>query len=140
MRKTPIRALMAWVVMIGVGTVIASGSSPALATTSPTLTGTSPAAVCPPAFSIVPGAGGSASAPALNGVATLSGRDVWAVGATGINSFATLSEHWNGSSWTAVATPNTSRLNNALVDVTAVAPDDVWAVGSSSTSIGPDAR
>jgi hypothetical protein len=73
-------------------------------------------------------------------VATLSARDVWGVGATGNSPFATLSEHFDGSSWTAVATPNTPRLSNALIDVAAVAPDDVWAVGSSSTSIEPDAR
>ncbi len=133
MRNAPVRALMAWAIVIAVGTVIGSGSTPALAITPP-------AAVCPPVWSIVPGAGDTANDPALDALATLSVRDIWAVGATGIDSFATLSEHWDGSSWTAVATPNTSRLNNALIDVAAVATDDIWAVGSSSTSIGPDAR
>jgi hypothetical protein len=124
---------MAWATMIAVGSVMVSGSSPALATTSPV-------AVCPPTFSIVPAAGGTANDPALGAVTTLSARDVWSVGTTGTDSLATLSEHFDGSSWTAVATPNTSRLNNSLIDVAAVAPDDIWAVGSSSTSMGPDAR
>ena len=94
MRNAPIRALMAFVATVAVGTVMASGSSPALATVEP-------AAVCPPAWSIVPAAGGAANDAALNAVATLSSRDVWAVGATGIDSFATLSVR--GTSSTEVA-------------------------------------
>src|SRR5262245_36271372 len=135
MRNACVRSLMAWATTVAIGTVIVSGSSPALATVSP-------AAVCPPTFSVVAAAGATANDPALGAVATLSARDVWAVGATGSNGnpLATLSEHFDGSSWTAVATPNTSRMNNSLIDVAAVAPDDVWAVGSSSTSNEPDAR
>jgi hypothetical protein len=133
MRNALVHALMAWAIMVAVGTVIVSGSSPALATVPP-------AAVCPPTFSIVTAADGTASDPALSAVATLSGRDIWAVGTTGTFPFATLSEHFDGSSWSAVTTPDTSRLSNSLLDVAAVGPDDVWAVGSSSTSTDPDAR
>ena len=70
-------------------------------------------------------------------VTVLSASDAWAVGsyaADGNVFTATLIEHWDGTAWRVVPSPNrltTPNRNtiNALNGVTAVAPDDVWAVG-----------
>src|SRR5207253_1359432 len=43
----------------------------------------------------------------------------------------TLVEHWNGSQWSVVPSPNGAG-NNALNGVAAVSANDVWAVGSIS--------
>jgi hypothetical protein len=66
--------------------------------------------------------------------AAISPNDVWAVGAsnlsgpTGID--RTLAEHWNGSSWSIVPTPNpSSTFFGDLSDVAAISTNDVWAVG-----------
>ena len=72
----------------------------------------------------------------LQGVAAVSSTDVWAVGhADDFASFksTTLIEHWDGTSWRIVPSPNPSgsSLPNELFAVTAVAADDVWAVGQT---------
>jgi hypothetical protein len=67
----------------------------------------------------------------LSSIAALSANDVWAVGdAPDINgNYVTLVEHWNGSVWRIVKSPNPSPTFSHLYGVTAIAPDDVWAVG-----------
>jgi len=70
----------------------------------------------------------------LQGVAALSPRDVWAVG-SGLETYApvngpTLIEHWNGTQWSIVPSPNPSANDNSLASVAALAPNDVWAVGT----------
>jgi len=40
----------------------------------------------------------------------------------------TLTEHWNGTAWSAVASPNVSS-SDSLLGVAAVSANDVWAVG-----------
>ena len=72
----------------------------------------------------------------LDAVAVLSSNDVWAVGRAGNK---TLAEHWDGSQWSVVPTPNPPESNNdsELLGVTAIASDDVWAVGyGTSTGTG----
>ncbi|HMA36880.1 MAG TPA: S-layer homology domain-containing protein, partial [Chloroflexia bacterium] len=66
----------------------------------------------------------------LYGVAAVAANDVWAVGywANG-QSPQTLVEHWNGSTWSVVASPNVGTGDNNLYGVAAVAANDVWAVG-----------
>ncbi len=67
--------------------------------------------------------------------------DVWAVGNTAVPNVqgASLSLHWDGSSWTVVrvpeARPPMSRAPRyeGLQGVVARAPDDAWAVGYSTT-------
>jgi hypothetical protein len=72
----------------------------------------------------------------LTAVASLSATDAWAVGQyQGPDSLQrTLIEHWNGSSWTLVPSPNSSDRFNALTAVAAVSANDVWAVGSGITA------
>jgi hypothetical protein len=69
----------------------------------------------------------------LYSVATVSANDVWAVGYIDVGpvgSFqaATLAEHWNGTTWTRVSTPNLS-VGSYLYAVTAVSATNVYAVG-----------
>jgi hypothetical protein len=75
-----------------------------------------------------------ASNDTLTGVAARSATDIWAVGFRQDRSGAipidrTLTEHWNGSAWSVVASPNVGGNDNLLNAVAAV-PGDVWAVGS----------
>lgn len=69
----------------------------------------------------------------LNGVDAISSNDVWAVGHSGDPSsipLQTLTEHWNGSSWSLIPSPSPGTYNgNVLNAVSAVSANDVWAVG-----------
>lgn len=71
----------------------------------------------------------------LSGVAVLSPTDVWAVGDRGEEgATGSLIEHWNGTEWKIVPSPNPGTDFTELSSVAAVAPDDVYAVGTYSTS------
>jgi hypothetical protein len=79
-----------------------------------------------------------ASNDTLTGVAARSAADVWAVGTRLDRSGAipigrTLTEHWNGTAWSVVASPNVGANDNLLNGVSA-ATGDVWAVGSSEVT------
>jgi hypothetical protein len=68
----------------------------------------------------------------LWGVSAISGSDVWAVGIehpTSADDNETFTAHWNGSAWSVVASPNSALPTSGLLDVAAVAANDVWAVG-----------
>jgi hypothetical protein len=73
----------------------------------------------------------------LNGVAVLSPCDAWAVGfdldSGGMDQ--TLTQHWNGSTWTVVPSPNVAGVDNILFGVRAQSPTDIWAVGESAPGI-----
>ena len=76
---------------------------------------------------------------ALYGVAAVSANDVWAVGYCPMAARAqTLVEHWNGSAWSVVPSPNVGTTDNDLNGVAAVSASDVWAVGYASMIL-PDA-
>lgn len=68
----------------------------------------------------------------LSDVDAVTARDVWAVGSSTPQAGQpgrTLIEHWDGSAWRIVASPNAEG-SNSLNAVEAAAPGDVWAVGS----------
>ncbi len=67
----------------------------------------------------------------LEGVAAVSTDNVWAVGYSGnCNSWEkTLIEHWNGTKWSIVPSPN-PYTSQELHGITAVSANDIWAVGS----------
>lgn len=73
----------------------------------------------------------------LNGVSAAADNDAWAVGTTySDNTFTTsktLIEHWDGTRWSVVTSPNTSGSINILEAVAAVSANDVWAVGTGIT-------
>jgi hypothetical protein len=85
-------------------------------------------------WSIVPSPNPDDQVNALRGVAALSANDVWAVG----YSFGTQSEtnidtlilHWDGASWSEVASPNIPAVANQLFGIAAISPNDIWAVGA----------
>lgn len=87
-------------------------------------------------WQVVPSANGARQVNELHGVSALADDDVWAVGVS-YNTERTISnsliEHWNGSSWSVIPSPNPSSSLNILSAVAAVAPDDVWAVGLAAT-------
>ena len=68
----------------------------------------------------------------LLGVAGTSPCDLWAVGNAGAS---TLVEHWNGSAWKIVGSPNDGA-PNWLYGVAALSRTDVWAVGSYTPDLG----
>jgi hypothetical protein len=63
----------------------------------------------------------------LDGVAAASQNDVWAVG-NNVKS-SNLTEHWDGSQWSIVSSPNPGTDFNLLRAVTASA-SNFWAVGN----------
>jgi hypothetical protein len=69
----------------------------------------------------------------LNAVSADSPDDAWAVGQvpTGEDSFSLITLHWDGTAWTQVANPEPGWTdeNRDLYGVSAVGPDDAWAVG-----------
>src|ERR1700730_19404483 len=73
-----------------------------------------------------PSAGTSSNC--LNGLAAISASNVWAVGSYGNgNGGFPLVEHWNGSTWKVVASPNVS---GGLSGITALTANNILAVGS----------
>jgi hypothetical protein len=69
---------------------------------------------------------------AVDGV---SGSDVWLAGYSlnlpyGNRIRQSLIQHWNGSSWTQIASPNSG--STFLYDIAAVSATDAWAVGSAN--------
>lgn len=70
----------------------------------------------------------------LTSVTALAANNVWAAGVTGTDSTSdeqTLIEHWNGSVWSVVASPNRPLPTNYLAGISAVSSSDIWAVGRS---------
>ncbi|MFI5908503.1 fibronectin type III domain-containing protein [Dactylosporangium sp. NPDC051541] len=81
----------------------------------------------------------------LNAAAAVSARDVWAVGYTSANGFSysgSLTEHWDGTAWKVIPSPNgvlpSFNFYNILLGVAGRAADDVWAVGWNGYLFGPD--
>jgi hypothetical protein len=76
----------------------------------------------------------------LFGASAVSPSDVWVVGdQEGQNGkFETLAEHWDGSAWTAIPTPDPGSSGNHLYAVDAIGPDNVWAAGMQLSGDSPD--
>ena len=74
----------------------------------------------------------------LTGVTVISRSDAWAVGYyrdVTTNGFHTLVLHWDGTSWTQIASPSPTGgpgQGSFLFSVSAVSSSDVWAVGQYS--------
>ena len=68
----------------------------------------------------------------LRGVAVTSSTDIWAVGyyANYNGYYYTLVQHWDGTQWSVVSSPNPGATDNDyLIGVAVVSSTDVWAVG-----------
>ena len=73
----------------------------------------------------------------LTATTAIAPNDIWAVGFANLapNPQQLLAEHWNGSSWSVVPTPNPAGTagGSQFHGVAAAASNDVWAVGQTLT-------
>lgn len=61
-----------------------------------------------------------------------SSDDAWVVGYDTLahpHHIVTVAEHWNGSTWTRIDTPNPGSQESEFTSISGSGPDDVWAVG-----------
>src|SRR2546422_942175 len=91
------------------------------------------------AWAVIPSPNAGQGFNVLTGVVAVAPNDAWAVGyfteqANSTRPAKTLVEHWDGTSWTIVPSPNvgphTEFQSNQLYGITAVSANDVWAFGS----------
>jgi hypothetical protein len=85
-------------------------------------------------WSVVASPNRASSANALYSVTAVSATNIWASGLTrsSMTQSLTLVEHWNGTKWSIVASPNGGKFDNFLHGITAASATDIWAVGSYS--------
>ncbi len=78
----------------------------------------------------------------LYDVGAISASDVWTVGTSSAgDEFSpeeTLTQHWDGSSWLTVPSPDRPNRSNSLTGLSAVSGTDVWAVGATYPTLQPD--
>jgi hypothetical protein len=69
-------------------------------------------------------------------IATIASNDIWVVGSTkdAAHAIRTGAEHWNGSSWSQISVPDVGTGANQLNGVDALASNNLWAVGYSTSS------
>ena len=82
-----------------------------------------------------PNPGGLSRENWLNGAAAVSAHDIWAVGSYDNGTTdRTLIEHWNGTVWKVVPSPNLGGPSNEniLAGVVATSASNAWAVGKYS--------
>jgi hypothetical protein len=76
----------------------------------------------------------------LQFVAGVSANDIWISGNTQTGQFGspskTLFEHWNGTRWSIVPSPNPGLTQNLPAGMAAISKDDVWGTGTYDTSAG----
>jgi len=85
-------------------------------------------------WSVVPSPSPGAQQNILYGVAAVSDSDVWAVGGEEDSNglWRTLTEHWDGSSWTVVKAVDSGSSGNQFYAVKAIASGNVYAVGQQA--------
>jgi hypothetical protein len=128
-----------WRVLLGITAACAAVSlagvngAPALAASAPT--SARPATTALPATAAQPAATHYSAGGQLQGVATASANNAWAVGYAGTGSSpAVLMLHWNGKSWTRVTSPGVLKGAGQLSAITVVSAKDAWALGSTGNS------
>jgi len=138
---------LAAIVLFGLFTIVSSGSADAAVQETQSSNGVTAQSASPDClgWSVVGAANDNDGI--LYGVDGVARDDLWAVGTRGeiVNGNPiqkTLIEHWNGTQWTQVPSPNggTQPYNaSTLIGVTVIAPDDVWAIGrwSEGNNIAP---
>jgi hypothetical protein len=74
----------------------------------------------------------------LQGIVAFSPTNVWADGAmytSNSGRSVTLVEHWNGTTWKIIQSPNVNTIYNQIYALSATGPHDIWASGT----FAPDA-
>ncbi len=71
---------------------------------------------------------------AFYGITAFAPNNIWAVGTSDVGPVdqQTLVEHWDGTSWTLIPSPNPNADVSVLNAVAGASPTDIWAVGYSS--------
>jgi hypothetical protein len=89
-------------------------------------------------WNVVPSPNNGGNGSYLQSIAALATNNVWAVGyyidANLVNE--TLVEHWDGTSWNLVNSPNRGIDGSQLYGIAAVSAGDIWAVGNSGQGNG----
>jgi hypothetical protein len=98
-------------------------------------------------WEVVPSPSPGSGENVLLGVTAVASNDVWAVGffvaaPNQDRPQKTLIEHWDGTSWQMVSSPNvggpnTQSISNELRGITAVSANDIWAFGDTD-AFGPE--
>src|SRR4029453_5860 len=86
-------------------------------------------------WEVVASANAGRQANSLASVAAVADTDVWAVGWAfnqSLFSYQALIEHWNGTRWSLVRSPNATNGYNLLNGVGVVGANNVWAVGQAA--------
>jgi len=86
-------------------------------------------------WEVVASPNGGTQANSLSSVAAATDSDVWAVGWTynqSLGAYRTVIQHWNGTRWSLVRSPNATNGYNLLNGVAVVAANDVWTVGQAA--------
>jgi hypothetical protein len=88
-------------------------------------------------WNVIPSPSNTSVNSVLDGVTVTGTKGAWAVGTMGCpaDQSRTLTEHWNGSGWSIVSSPNGSVTGNrfsSLQAVTAISSKNVWAVGGQA--------
>lgn len=95
-------------------------------------------ATCPTSWSVISSPNIGAFTNELFGSAAISASDAWAVGdylTTASGPSSTLTEHWDGSAWSVISSPNVAGGNNVFRAVAALSTSDVWAVGTAWNAV-----
>lgn len=74
----------------------------------------------------------------LTGVTAVSANNVWAVGYydnISTHGYQSLIEHWNGTRWVVVSSPNLGSGYNQLNAVATVSASNIWAVGQAASAV-----
>jgi hypothetical protein len=105
---------------------------------SPTGSSPSPTTTCESSWEVVPSADLPDTPTTLQGVVALSAGEAWAVGSGGdpLEPSDIVIQRWNGVEWTNVEAPSPGSFVNELRGVDASGPNDVWAVGRTSSGFG----
>jgi hypothetical protein len=88
----------------------------------------------------VPHSGAEADGNILKSVSASTSNNVWAVGFAeqGLSFTSALTMKFDGTGWSVVWAPNPGDRSNYLGGVTALTPQDVWAVGYHNINIAPE--
>lgn len=122
-------------------TATTTAKSPSGVTATPTSHGVATATPIPPGpssqWQFVASPNSSSTGGRLTALSTISAANIWTVGyknAASVGNYPqdTLIEHWDGTAWTIVPSPQGwSQYGNGLFGVAAVSANDIWAVGVS---------
>jgi len=140
-RKGLINGGIAAAITFVIGTAVVAGTdggpSPEPVVASPTDSPTM-GETCTSSWELVPSSNVPETPVTLLGVSALSPSEAWAVGSTGdpLEPSDVMIQRWDGVEWTIVEAPSPGAFINELRAVDAYGPNDVWAVGRTSSGFG----